>query len=162
MMAIEGLLSICPIFLTDLALYSAIPMQLSAVAGTVSAERCALTTTGVSGLRRSGTSMMMGMLEAGRGVPILADHVRKPDADNPRGYSKYEKVKGMKGDDSWLDQCERKAVKIVSQLLYFLPTQLFCSGFCGGKILLVFSERYLLLEFNAFDDFHVVLHLLLR
>ena len=76
--------------------------------------------TVVSGLPRSGTSMMMRMLEAG-GARVATDHVRKPDSDNPRGYYEYEKVKGMKGDVSWLDHCEGKAVKIVSQLLYFLP-----------------------------------------
>jgi hypothetical protein len=65
--------------------------------------------------------MMMRMLEAG-GMPIVTDRVRKPDPDNPRGYYEYEKVKRMKEDVSWMHQCEGKAVKIVSQLLYLLPT----------------------------------------
>jgi hypothetical protein len=64
--------------------------------------------------------MMMRILEAG-GMPIVTDRVRGPDADNPRGYYEYEKVKRMKEDVSWLHQCEGKAVKIVSQLLYLLP-----------------------------------------
>ena len=121
-----------PDILTDLALYSTIPLQLWAIAGTVRAERWVSMITVVSGLPRSGTSMMMRMLDAG-GVPIVTDQVRKPDSYNPRGYYEYEKVKGMKGDVSWLDQCYGKAVKIVSQLLYFLPTELFCSGFWREK-----------------------------
>ena len=85
--------------MTDLALYSAISMQLRAIAGSVSAERWVSMITVVSGLPRSGTSMMMRMLEAG-GAPIVTDHARKPDSDNPRGYYEYEKVKRMKGDVS--------------------------------------------------------------
>jgi len=46
----------------------------------------------VSGLPRSGTSMMMRMREAG-GIPALIDNIRKPDEDNPRGYYEYEPVK---------------------------------------------------------------------
>jgi len=119
-MAVEVLFSICPMFLTDPILYSTIPNQLLAIARNLTAERRVSMITVVSGLPRSGTSMMMRMLEAG-GVTIVTDHVRKPDSDNPIGYYEYEKVKGMKGDVSWLDHCEGKAVKIVSQLLYFLP-----------------------------------------
>lgn len=76
----------------------------------------------VSGLPRSGTSMMMKMLEAG-GVPILADHQRVADEDNPKGYYEFEKVKQLKTDTSWLPQAEGKVVKMVSMLLYDLPTQ---------------------------------------
>ena len=36
----------------------------------------------VSGLPRSGTSLMMQMLDRG-GIPILTDQVRTSDADNP-------------------------------------------------------------------------------
>ena len=43
----------------------------------------------VSGLERSGTSMMMQMLEAG-GVPIAYSESRKPDAHNPKGYYELE------------------------------------------------------------------------
>lgn len=74
----------------------------------------------VSGLPRSGTSMMMQMLEAG-GMPVMTDHARKADDDNPRGYYEFERVKKMKDDTSWLDNCHGKAVKIVSSLLYHLP-----------------------------------------
>ena len=74
----------------------------------------------VSGLPRSGTSMMMQMLEAG-GLPIVTDHIRKADEDNPRGYYELEKVKKIKEDPSWLADCHGKAFKMVSALLYFLP-----------------------------------------
>jgi hypothetical protein len=74
----------------------------------------------VSGLPRSGTSMMMQMLEAG-GVPIVTDHIRKADEDNPRGYYEFEKVKKIKEDVSWLEKCHGKVFKIVSALLYYLP-----------------------------------------
>lgn len=78
------------------------------------------TVTIVSGLPRSGTSMMMRMLEAG-GLEIVTDGVRKADEDNPRGYYEYERVKKIKEDDSWLEECKGRAVKMVSMLLYHLP-----------------------------------------
>ena len=56
----------------------------------------------VSGLPRSGTSMMMRMLEAG-GIELIADNIRKADEDNPHGYFEFEKVKKIKDDSSWLD-----------------------------------------------------------
>jgi hypothetical protein len=74
----------------------------------------------VSGLPRSGTSLMMQMLEAG-GIPIVTDNERVADADNPRGYREFERVKKLKHDASWLPQIRGKAVKMVSQLLYDLP-----------------------------------------
>jgi hypothetical protein len=74
----------------------------------------------VSGLPRSGTSMMMRMLEAG-GVPPLTDHVRKPDEDNPLGYYEFEGVKQTKKDAAWLQQAAGQAVKMVYRLLYDLP-----------------------------------------
>src|SRR5215211_3521881 len=74
----------------------------------------------VSGLPRSGTSMMMRMLETG-GLPVLTDHVRTPDDDNPNGYYEFEAVKQTKEDDSWLEGTEGKAVKMVYRLLYDLP-----------------------------------------
>jgi hypothetical protein len=46
----------------------------------------------VSGLERSGTSMMMQMLAAG-GVPIAYSESRKPDVHNPRGYYELESGK---------------------------------------------------------------------
>ena len=75
----------------------------------------------VSGLPRSGTSMMMRMLEAG-GMEIVVDNIRKADKDNPHGYFEYEKVKKIKEDSSWLDHTRGKVFKMVSMLLYDLPS----------------------------------------
>lgn len=74
----------------------------------------------VSGLPRSGTSMMMKMLEAG-GMPVLTDHLRAADADNPQGYYEFERVKQIAHDQSWLPEARGKAVKIISELLKHLP-----------------------------------------
>jgi hypothetical protein len=74
----------------------------------------------VSGLPRSGTSLMMQMLESG-GVEIVTDSIRTADADNPRGYYEFEKVKKIKQDASWLAATRGKAFKMISQLLYDLP-----------------------------------------
>jgi hypothetical protein len=74
----------------------------------------------VSGLPRSGTSLMMQMLDRG-GVEVVTDHLRSADTDNPRGYYEFEPVKKIKRDASWLPSTRGKAVKMVSQLLYDLP-----------------------------------------
>lgn len=76
----------------------------------------------VSGLPRSGTSMMMKMLEAG-GLEIMTDNIRKADADNPKGYYELEAVKQLdKSDDrAWLANARGKVVKVISQLLRELP-----------------------------------------
>src|SRR5262249_30630691 len=74
----------------------------------------------VSGLPRSGTSLMMQMLDGG-GVPVLTDNIRAADTDNPRGYYEFEPVKATKRDATWLPAARGKAVKMVSQLLYHLP-----------------------------------------
>jgi hypothetical protein len=76
--------------------------------------------TVVSGLPRSGTSMMMRMLEAG-GIPSLTDDVRKADHDNPGGYYEFEPVKQLERDNSWLAAARDKAVKVIYLLLYNLP-----------------------------------------
>ncbi len=75
----------------------------------------------VSGLPRSGTSMMMKMLEAG-GMDVAVDNIREADEDNPKGYYELEKVKDIKSDYSWLDNVQGKVVKMVSMLLYELPS----------------------------------------
>lgn len=74
----------------------------------------------VSGLPRSGTSLMMQMLAAG-GLPPLTDRIRQPDTDNPRGYFEYERVKHLKQDKAWLPEATGKAVKVVHLLLAELP-----------------------------------------
>jgi hypothetical protein len=74
----------------------------------------------VSGLPRSGTSMMMKMLEAG-GMEVLTDRVRAADADNPKGYYEFERVKQIEQDQAWLPEAQGRAVKMVSALLKHLP-----------------------------------------
>ena len=75
----------------------------------------------VSGLPRSGTSMMMKMLEAG-GIPPLTDKIREADKDNPKGYYEFERVKQLdKGDIAWLADTQGKVVKVISALLKHLP-----------------------------------------
>ena len=75
----------------------------------------------VSGLPRSGTSMMMKMLEAG-GCQILTDNLREADANNPKGYYEFERVKNMKdGDLAWMPEAVGRVVKIVTGLITFLP-----------------------------------------
>jgi predicted AlkP superfamily phosphohydrolase/phosphomutase/tetratricopeptide (TPR) repeat protein len=74
----------------------------------------------VTGLPRSGTSMMMQMLDMAQ-IPILTDGNRKPDVNNPKGYFEFEKVKRMAVDVSWLKDATGKAVKIVAPLLQHLP-----------------------------------------
>ena len=76
----------------------------------------------VSGLPRSGTSMMMKMLEAG-GLMLLTDNLRTADEDNPRGYYEFDRVKKMRdGDTSWIENAPGKAVKVISALLEYLPS----------------------------------------
>ena len=74
----------------------------------------------VTGLPRSGTSMMMQMLAAG-GLPVLSDDRRLPDDNNPRGYFEYEKVASLREDSNWILDARGKAVKVVAQLLPHLP-----------------------------------------
>lgn len=76
----------------------------------------------VSGLPRTGTSMMMQMLTAG-GVEPVTDGLRAPDHDNPEGYLEYEPVKDLEhaADKAWLHDARGRAVKIIAFLLEHLP-----------------------------------------
>ncbi len=78
----------------------------------------------VSGLPRSGTSMLMRMLEAG-GVPLVVDGIRAADEDNPAGYFELEQVKELEGggEQSWMAAARGKAVKVISMLLEHLPAR---------------------------------------
>jgi hypothetical protein len=78
-------------------------------------------TTVVSGLPRSGTSVMMQMLAAG-GMALLTDEHRPADADNPRGYFEFEQVKAIRDEAAWLNAAAGKAVKMVHLLLPHLPS----------------------------------------
>jgi hypothetical protein len=90
----------------------------------------------VSGLPRSGTSMMMQMLAAG-GMEVMTDHVRQADMDNPRGYFEFEPVKALAEatDTSWLEAAHGKALKIISSLLPHLPA--------ANTYQILFMERHL-------------------
>ncbi len=79
----------------------------------------------VSGLPRSGTSLMMQMLQAG-GMRLLTDGQRAPDDHNPRGYFEHESVKHSRNDLSWLNEAGGKAVKVIHLLLPHLPTDRDC------------------------------------
>jgi len=74
----------------------------------------------VSGLPRSGTSLMMQMLAAG-GMEVLTDGERKADTDNPRGYYEWERIKALAREPGCIAEAEGKAVKVISQLLFALP-----------------------------------------
>lgn len=96
--------------------------------------------TVVSGLPRSGTSLMMQMLHAG-GIEAVTDQERKPDADNPRGYFEFERVKKIKTDKAWLPDAKGKQVKMVHILLLDLPTSPLPEGVAGYRV--VFMRRHL-------------------
>jgi hypothetical protein len=88
--------------------------------------------TVVSGLPRSGTSLMMQMLAAG-GMPVLTDGERQADADNPRGYFEWERVKLLPEQPDCIAEAEGKVVKIISQLLFALPA--------GREYRVIFVQR---------------------
>ena len=94
----------------------------------------------VSGLPRSGTSMMMKMLEAG-GIEIVTDHIRKADKDNPNGYYELEIAKKIKDDPSFLKETLGKAFKMVSMLLYHLPP--------GKSYKIIFMKRHMTEVLNS-------------
>ncbi len=86
----------------------------------------------VSGLPRSGTSMMMQMLVAG-GLDPYTDQKREADSDNPRGYYEHENATKLASDRSWLPESRGRVVKIVAQLLPYLPR--------GERYKVVFMDR---------------------
>jgi hypothetical protein len=86
----------------------------------------------VSGLPRSGTSLMMQMVAAG-GMPILSDGERQADVDNPRGYLEWERIKQLPKDPACIAEAEGKAVKVISRLLLSLPE--------GHEYRVIFMQR---------------------
>ncbi|MGA3087134.1 MAG: hypothetical protein ABSD75_00890 [Terriglobales bacterium] len=86
----------------------------------------------VSGLPRSGTSLMMQMLDAG-GLPVLSDGERKADTDNPKGYLEWERIKQLPKHPSLIAEAEGKVVKVISQLILSLPE--------GHEYRIVFMQR---------------------
>jgi len=86
----------------------------------------------VSGLPRSGTSLMMQMLVAG-GMTPLSDGERAADADNPRGYLEWERIKQLPNDPECISEAEGKVVKVISKLLLAIPR--------GHEYRIVFMQR---------------------
>jgi sulfotransferase family protein len=86
----------------------------------------------VSGLPRSGTSLMMQMLVAG-GMTPLSDGERAADVDNPRGYLEWERIKTLPKDPGCIAEAEGKVVKVISQLVLALPE--------GHEYRVIFMQR---------------------
>jgi len=87
----------------------------------------------VSGIPRSGTSLMMSMLAAG-GLEVLTDNIRISDDDNLNGYFELEEVKKLiKGEHAWIDESHGKVVKVISTLLPYLPS--------GYRYRIIFMRR---------------------
>src|ERR1700740_2879802 len=86
----------------------------------------------VSGLPRSGTSLMMQMLVAG-GMAPRSDGERTADADNPRGYLEWERIKQLPNDPGCIADAEGKVVKVISRLLLSLPA--------GHEYRIIFMQR---------------------
>jgi hypothetical protein len=76
----------------------------------------------VSGLPRSGTSMMMQMLQQG-GLEVFTDQKRKPDENNPKGYFEHEAVKRLARDARWVTGAKNKVIKVIANLLFHLPSK---------------------------------------
>ena len=77
----------------------------------------------VTGLPRSGTSLLMSMLQAG-GVPLHVDDQRAPDQHNPHGYFEHSAVLRLSEDRSWLYQAGGQAVKILARQIELVPSDL--------------------------------------
>jgi len=105
---------------TDLTVPDAAPQDTNETRHGVSSHNIRPFITIVSGLPRSGTSLMMRMLNAG-GIPALCDEERTPDADNPNGYYEFEDVKRIENYGTWIDRAPGHAVKMVYSLLKHLP-----------------------------------------
>lgn len=100
----------------------------------------------VSGLPRSGTSLMMQMLH-NSGMSALTDKIRAADIDNPQGYYEFEQVKRTRTDPSWVPNARGKVVKMVSSLLYDLPdTEIYRIVFMERDINEVLASQTKMLE----------------
>ncbi len=79
--------------------------------------------TVVSGLPRSGTSLVQQMLAAG-GFDVWTDGVRAADPDNPRGYFELEAARRLQADADWVARARGRAIKVVSAQVRHLPPDL--------------------------------------
>jgi hypothetical protein len=95
---------------------------LAALRSRLARQRYGEPVTVVSGLPRSGTSMMMRMLEAG-GLAPFSDGERSADVDNPEGYYEHRRVIDLERDPdkSWVREARGRALKVISFLLRSLP-----------------------------------------
>jgi len=109
----------------------------------------------VSGLPRSGTSMLMKMLEAG-GLQVVTDGQRAADEDNPKGYYEVERVKALaqEKDKSYLADARGKVVKVISFLLKSLPENLNYRVIFVKRSLdeVIASQRKMLVRRGEADD----------
>ena len=64
--------------------------------------------------------MAMQMIVAG-GIAPVTDDLRTPDADNPRGYFEFDRVKNLRNDKSWVDEARGRVVKVIHMLVPELP-----------------------------------------
>lgn len=90
----------------------------------------------VSGLERSGTSMMMQILHAGD-IPIASDDLRKSDENNPKGYYELEggKIINKLMEKTFpIKEYEGRFIKITAFGLSFLPQ---------GSYKIIYMERNL-------------------
>jgi len=88
----------------------------------------------VSGLERSGTSMIMQILRAAD-VPVAFDDDRKPDESNPKGYYELEggKIINRLMEKSFpFEKYKGQFIKITAYGIKFLPI---------GKYKIIYTER---------------------
>ena len=109
------------------------PVEIATPTAAAPVDRSRVVTI-VSGLPRSGTSMMMQMLAAA-GLSPYTDGKRQADSDNPRGYLEHENATRLHKDTSWLPEARGKVVKVVAQLLPYLPP--------GEEYRIIFMHRAL-------------------
>lgn len=76
----------------------------------------------ITGLPRSGTSLMMQII-AKTEIPVLTDGNREKDINNPEGYYELDAVKSIVIDNSFLNDANGKAIKIVAPLPIYLDRQ---------------------------------------
>ena len=77
----------------------------------------------VTGLPRSGTSLMMQIIDASS-IEVYSDGKRERDINNPQGYYELEAVMGIAQDNSFLDDAVGKAIKIVAPIVTFCKKDL--------------------------------------
>lgn len=77
----------------------------------------------ITGIPRSGTSLMMQLFKAAN-ASIATDSIREEDENNPKGYYELEAVKGIVKNNTFLKEYDGKAIKIVAPLVTFIDLSL--------------------------------------